>query len=394
MSSRPIAFVPHTQVARARRHEGPLSGLTFAVKDVFALRGHVSSAGHPAWARTHDAASRDAEVVERLLDAGADLIGVTIMDELAYSLAGQNPHHGTPVNPRAPQRLCGGSSCGSAAAVAACLCDFALGTDTGGSIRVPASFCGLLGLRPSHGAISADGVVPLAPSFDTVGFFARDAATFTRVADVLVGHGSPRPVRRVILASDAFARVTPAVRAVLENALEKLFTRLKLQPERVSVGSPNFAALRNAFRRLQGREVWTTHGAWVTRVKPAFSAPVDARFRMARELFESGEGMHEDQTLRARVSAELSVLLTEGTLLCMPVAPGVAPRLDETGPELEAFRAATLELTSLASLTGVPQLVIPAREHEGAPVGLSFVSARGSDAWLCGLSRMLSEALA
>jgi amidase len=394
MTKTPVAFVPHTQVARPRRGEGVLSGLTFAAKDLFDIRGHAASAGHPAWAASHAAAERDAPLVSALLRAGADLVGVTIMDELAYSLAGRNPHFGTPQNPRAPQRLCGGSSCGSAAAVAACLCDFALGTDTGGSLRVPASFCGLFTMRPSHGRVTNEGVVPLAPSFDTAGFLARDAATFGRVAGLMFGaQGSPVLPRRVLVARDFFARAEPGVRALLENALAQALDRLGLGAERIDVARPGPEALRTAFRRLQGREVWATHGPWVTRVAPDFSPPVRERFAMARALHESGEGQALDEALRAGLRDDLDRLLEPEVVLCLPTVPGIAPRLDDSGPQLEAARAATLELTSLASLTGVPQLVLPAGEHQGAPVGLSFMSACGSDAWLGGLAGSLHDAL-
>ena len=396
MTLSPVAFVPHTQVARASRAHGPLSGLSFAAKDVFAVRDHRSSAGHPAWEHTHEAALHDAPLVAELLDAGAGLLGVTILDELAYSLAGQNPHYGTPLNPRAPQRLCGGSSCGSAAAVAACLCDFALGTDTGGSVRVPASFCQLFGLRPSHGRLSLEGVVPLAPSFDTAGFLARDAKTFERVAGVLLGPAqNTRPVR-VLVAEDAFLRCEPEVRTQLHSALHRASHALELSLEPVTLTSNEFGfdTLRTAFRRLQAREVWATHGAWVTRETPDFSSPVAERFAMARALFDSGEGDAEDSAVRAALRHKLDAMLTPHVLLCLPAAPGIAPRVDESGPALEAFRAATLELTSPASLAGVPQLVVPARELSGAPLGLSFMAERGADAWLAALSGLLADALA
>jgi amidase len=277
--------------------------------------------------------------------------------------------------------------------VAACLCDFALGTDTGGSLRVPASFCGLFTLRPTHGRVSSEGVVPLAPSFDTVGFLARDAATFERVGALLFGPPAETKPRRVLVADDAFARAEPAARALLEAALQQLLDKLGLRAERIDVARPGLEALRTAFRRLQGREVWATHGAWVTRTAPDFSPAVRERFAMARALFESGEGKADDEALRATLRADLDRMLEPGVLLCMPPAPGVAPRLDESGPQLEAARAATLELTSIASLSGVPQLVVPARELSGAPLGLSFVAARGSDAWLAGLAGSLSEAV-
>ena len=392
MTSSSIAFVPGARVVRARRAEGPLSGLTFSIKDVFDVRGHCPSAGHPDYARLRKPAEHDAPVVSQLLEAGADLVGVTILDEFAFSLTGQNPHYGTPENPRASARLCGGSSCGSAAAVAACLSDFALGTDTGGSIRVPASFCGLFGFRPSHGRISAEGVVPLAPSFDTVGFLARDAHTFEQVSGVLLGT-SAAPIGRVLIADDALALCDAGVAEVLSELVSRIASTLSLSQQHIKLAPAGFAPLRTAFRRLQGREVWATHGAWLETHKPTLSPPIAERFGQARELFESGEGAREDREVVSELCGRLQELLGPSDLLFLPPAPGVAPRIDDSEKSLADFRARTLELTSFASLTGAPQLVIPARELEGAPLGFSFAALPGQDAWLAGLTATLDRAL-
>jgi amidase len=395
MASPQIAFVPETRVARARLADGPLSGLSFAAKDVFAIRGHVSSAGHPDWARTHAPAERNAALVEQLLEEGAHLLGVTILDELAYGLTGENPHYGTPENPRAQGRLCGGSSCGSAAAVAAAMCDFAIGTDTAGSLRVPAALCGLFGLRPSHGMLSTAGVVPLAPSFDTVGFLARDAPTFGLVAGALLGHVGSHAVEHVLIAEDALAICDAGVPELLDHFGERALKAFGASAERICVAPEGFDTLRMAFRRLQAREVWRVHGAWVTQTAPHFSAAVQARFDYARELAESAdEQLEADLALRETVRTRLRAWLTPGTLLLLPPAPCVAPAIGASVAELEAFRARTLELTALASLSGSPQLVVPARELAGAPLGISFLAAEGSDAWLAQLASPLDRALA
>lgn len=399
MASQTVAFVPGVQVARARLGEGPLSGLTFAAKDVFSVRGHRSSAGHPQFASSHPPAEADSPVVARLREAGADLLGVTVLDELAYSLVGQNPHYGTPVNPRAPGHVCGGSSCGSAAAVAGCLCDFALGTDTAGSVRVPASFCGLFGLRPSHGAISTEGVVPLAPSFDTVGFFARDPHVFENVASVLLAdlgpalgsHPEPRtashaPITRVLIADDALALCDAGVTELLDHLLLRACSLLSLPVERVKLAPDGFAPLVAAQRRLSSREVYRAHRAWLDSVHPTFSPAIQQRFDSARELYESGESAQEDAQVRAALRDQLRELLTPGTLLFMPPTASVAPRLDASDEALARFRAQTLSLTCVASLAGVPQLVVPARELSGAPLGLSFLAAEGMDSWLVGMA--------
>lgn len=390
MVGQAVAFVPGVQVARARLGEGPLSGLTFAAKDVFAVRGHRSSAGHPDFARSQQPAVADAHAVARLLEAGADLLGVTVLDELAYSLVGQNVHYGTPVNPRAPGRVCGGSSCGSAAAVAACLCDFALGTDTAGSVRVPASFCGLFGLRPSHGAISAEGVLPLAPGFDTVGFFARDPHTFEGVAKVLLPSPQDQapatqpqvPVTRVLIADDALALCDAGVPELLEHLLLRACSLLSVPVERVKLAPDGFAPLLTALRRLQGREVYATHRHWLESARPKLSPAIQQRFAQARASYESDEGIEEDCAVRSALREQLRELLTPGTLLFMPPTASVAPRLDASEEALERFRGETLPLTCIASLSGFPQMVVPARELEGAPLGLSFLAAQGSDRWL------------
>ncbi|MET0341163.1 MAG: amidase [Polyangiales bacterium] len=394
MASPQFAFVPKTRIARPRLSEGVLSGLTFAVKDSFDIRGHRSSAGHPAWARTHEPARRDAPVVAQLLRAGADLVGVTILDELAYSLSGENPHYGTPQNPRADGRLCGGSSCGSAAAVAAWLCDFAIGTDTAGSVRVPASYCGLFGLRPTHGAISLDGVVPLAPSFDTVGLLARDARTFGHVASELLGPAAPQDVARVIVAEDALALCDAGVAETLLDQLERALELLGLPIAWQQLAPEGFERLRVAQQRISAREAWHTHGPWIGAQRPDFSPPIAARFERARALAESDEGRDDDEALRAALRARLASWLTPGTLLFLPPAPGIAPRLDASGADLEQHRTRVLELTCVASLTGLPQLVVPVHHLVGAPLGLSFVAASGSDAWLAQLAAALDGALA
>src|SRR5512145_1881018 len=201
-------FVPGPAVRIAGAPAGPLAGLTFAAKDLFDVAGYPTGGGNPDWARQNPMPTRHAWAVQRLLDAGATLIGKTITDEVSLGILGENAFEGTPLNPRAPEHVPGGSSSGSAAAVAAGLCDTALGTDTGGSVRVPASFCGLYGIRPTHGRLDLAGMLPQAPSSDTAGWFARDAGTFARVSAVLLGEPIPASLpTRLVVAVDAFGVV-------------------------------------------------------------------------------------------------------------------------------------------------------------------------------------------
>ena len=226
------AFCAHADVARDGSRRGVASGLSFALKDVFEVEGVSRCAGNPDWLRTHPAATRTAPAVARLLDAGASLRGLTITDELTLGLAGENFHYGTPTNPAAPDRVPGGSSCGSAAAVAGGLVDFALGTDTGGSVRVPASYCGIFGFRPTHGRVSNEGVVPLAPSCDTVGWFARDAKVLRTVGEILLDNlTEPTPIRKVLIVENLFRGMdlvaAQAIRAYLKDLLDGDFDRVR-----------------------------------------------------------------------------------------------------------------------------------------------------------------------
>src|SRR3954468_11048806 len=191
MSDSINAFVPGPRVRLDGTPGGPLSDLTFAAKDLFDVAGVPTGGGNHDWARANPLPTKHAWAVQTLLDAGAALIGKTITDEVSLGILGENAFDGTPLNSRAPDRVPGGSSSGSAAAVAAGLCDTAVGTDTGGSVRVPASFCGLYGIRPTHGRLDVTGMLPQAPTSDTTGWFARDAETFARVSSVLLGEQIP-----------------------------------------------------------------------------------------------------------------------------------------------------------------------------------------------------------
>ena len=201
------AFCLENHAALRGASEGPLAGLTFAAKDVFDIAGSRTGFGNPAWLESHPPATSTAPAVQLLLDAGADMVGKTVTDEITYSLSGQNAHYGTPLNSAAPGRIPGGSSSGSASAVAGGLVDFALGTDCGGSVRLPASYCGILGIRPSHGRISLEGVAPFTWSFDVAGWFARDADVFAKVGDVLLDEQFPAIPARLLYPQDAFGMV-------------------------------------------------------------------------------------------------------------------------------------------------------------------------------------------
>ena len=379
------AFVPGGAFEIAGAAQGPLKGLGFAAKDIYDIAGYVTGCGNPDWARSHGPAETTAPAVEALLAAGAALRGKTVTDELAYSLNGQNFHYGTPANVNAPGRIPGGSSSGSASAVAGNLVDFALGSDTGGSVRVPASYCGLYGLRPSHGRLALDGIMPLAPSFDTVGWFARDAAVLRLVGEVLFGAaagdaaaGNAAAPKRLLLAEDAFEAAAPAARAALAPLVERLEARLgKARRVRPGEEGGGLAAWMLRFRVLQAREIWATQGAWIEATRPAFGPEIAERFAWVQTISdaEAEAAKPEHEAFAARLAA----LVAGDALLCLPSAPGIAPRLDTPAEALVEHRGRALGLTCIAGLARLPQVSLPLARVEGCPLGLSLIGPAGSD---------------
>lgn len=383
------AFCADGRVERKGRADGPLAGTTFGVKDLFDVADVPTGAGSPDWLRSHPVPATDADVVAHLLAAGADLVGKTQTDELAWSLAGQNAHYGTPVNAAAPDRIPGGSSSGSAAATAAGLVDFAIGSDTGGSVRLPASFCGLYGIRPTWGRISKSGAVPLAPSYDTVGWFARDAALFARVGGVLLGKAPQMPpLTRLLVAADLFEAADGGIRTALAAGIARIADRLG-PPEPVVVAGDRLPAWRDAFRLVQSAEAWASHGDWIARTRPSFGPGVRERFAAAAALdpFEVEAARELRETVRDRMTA----LLPPGTVLLLPSAPGVAPRRDDEPAVFDALRAAALMLLCPAGHAGLPQVSLPLGTLGGLPVGLSLMGAPGSDEQLLALAEDLAR---
>lgn len=374
------AYVPGPLLTLEPTGEGPLGGLTFAIKDIFAVAGEVTGNGNPDWARTHEAAAETAPVIRALLAAGARSVGKTIMDEMAYSLSGQNHHYGSPVNPAAPGRISGGSSCGSAAAVAAGLCDFALGTDTGGSVRIPGSYCGLFGLRPTHGRVPLDGVQPLAPSFDTVGWFARDAVILRRVGALLIGGNETAGFARALIATDAFALIDPEARDVLEPVAERVAARLGRMERGRLFGTDRPTDWMECFRTIQANEIWHVHGEWIERVHPQFGPEIAPRFAWAATVSDAEAAAATE--VRHRIVRHLENLLAGDGVIVMPTAPGIAPRRDADADGLAHHRSRALTLTAAANLAGLPQVTIPAGTVDDCPLGLSLLGPKGSDARL------------
>ena len=385
------AFCKDTDAYLEGAADGPLADLTFAAKDILDVVGYVTGGGNPDWKATHEAAARTAWVVSVLVAAGATMVGKTITDEITRGIFGENAHYGTPLNPRAPGRVPGGSSSGSAAAVAGGLVDFALGSDTGGSVRVPSSFCGLYGLRPTHGRVPLDGILLQAPSYDTIGWFARDADLFARVGSVLLQSDiqAVRP-RSLVIAEDAFEVADQAVQEALRPAVDRIAslighcTTARLAPAQLR----DWSAQQQI---LQGREAWETARDWIDRVNPRFSFEVAERYRLASAISDA-------EVEAARISRQviikcMTALLADGTVICLPTTPTPAPLRGERLSTRDVLRPRISTLTCIAGTTGTPQINLPLAEVAGLPVGLSLLGARDSDAMLIAFARELADTL-
>lgn len=363
---------------------GVLSGLRFAVKDLYDVAGTRTGAGNPV--RLADAAvsTQHAATVKALVDAGAELVGKTVTDELALSLSGTNIHYGTPINPVAADRVPGGSSSGSVSAVASGLIDFSLGTDTGGSTRVPASYCGVFGLRATYGRLSREGVFLLAPSFCSIGVFSRDAEILSKVWAVLADASAiaeERPARRakqLLLSRELFALADPdALPALLAAAVEfAIATGLPLATAPPGAVGESMELL-STFRVIQLYEAWQLHGSWVSAHHEALGWGIAARFDAASAV--DAESVAVARERRVSFQAEFALLLGADTYLLQPAASGAAPLIDLNSKEKDDLRLRTMQLTAPAGLCGSPVMSMPLASVNGLPVGLGLVGLPGDD---------------
>jgi len=383
------AFVPGPRTQRAGAAEGPLAGLTFAVKDLYDTAGDVTGYGNPDWARTHAPATQDAAVVMALLDAGARLVGKTKTVELAYGLTGENVWHGTPINPAAPDRFPGGSSCGSAAAVAAGLCDIAMGSDTGGSVRIPASYCGIYGIRPSWGAVSLTGACPLGPAYDTAGWFAARASLLRRAGEVLLPPGHAEELGPLLKVQEPWVNADPATATALADAFGAVESVLGAALP-VQVAPEGLDTFYESFRCAQAVEAWASLGPWIEAIQPSFGPGVEERFRAAMMMDPAKAAA--GRAFRRAAQARLWGLLGGGAVMVYPTSPGPAPLLTATQAEQNGVRERSMGVTAIAGLCGLPEVTIPAGRVGGAPVGLSLVAGPGRDRALLALAERVAAA--
>ncbi len=374
---------------------GLLAGMSVAVKDLFALEGFRTGAGNAEWLAGSSLETTTAPAAAALLAAGAVIAGITRTDEFAYSLAGTNAHYGTPPNPKAPGRISGGSSSGSASAVSLGQATIGLGTDTGGSIRVPSAYQGLFGIRTTHGAVSTQGLLPLAPSFDTVGWMARDAATLAAVGHVLLPPHEPvAPLTGALFAPGLLALAEPDVARAVEDSLDAWAGTAVLPGlDWADLRTAELPAWLAAFQTVQGYEAWQQHGPWIGAHWSSLGADVAARFRTASRI-ERGEADDARDVLRAARQRIRAVV--GGGLLVLPSASSVAPLLSEASLDsaaIERVRRATMQLTCVAGIAGLPAVNLPLTTDAGLPCGVSIIGPAHRDAELLSLAVRLSGPL-
>lgn len=391
---------------------GSLSGETVAVKDLFALVGEPIGAGNPTFLAQGRPEPESAPAVQALLAAGAEITGVSQTDEFALSLAGTNGHYGTPPNPAAPGRIPGGSSNGSAAAVALGEVSVGLGTDTGGSIRVPAAYQGLWGIRPTHGLVPIAGVHPLAQSFDTVGWLTRTPQLLAAVAEVLV----PRPKKIVPSAPSALGGMgtTGSIPTVPKGPMvweaERPLGRLRTAPSLAELADSEVTEavqgpvarleqlngetaekllgpdpqtlehwLDEAFQPVQVFEAWANNGVWISQHWASMTPEVAARYALAAEV--TAEQAAAGRQLLGAAREAIRAWVADG-VLALPSAASVAPTVEDaqTGSEAAArVRRRNLLLNCVAGISGLPAVNVPATTASGLPAGLSLIGPAGSD---------------
>lgn len=391
------AYMPYPFVPLQHAEKGSLSGLSFTAKDMFDAAGYPTSAGSPTMLALSGIKTESSPLIEKLLSAGARFDGKTVTDELAFSLIGKSIHFGTPMNGAAPDRLAGGSSSGAASAVSSGLCDIGLATDSGGSVRGPASECGLYGIRPTHGRLSLERCAPLCPAFDTAGFMTKTFETFARTAEVLFDDGKERhfddfddfkgrltdgreasPVKpeAILLPKDILGKFGDDAMTALKPAFD-LIADLFGEPKSEKASLLGLKKTLAAYQRLQGQGIWAVWGEWIEKYNPSFAPDVAARFAFARSMAD--EDLTADEVVHAVVKAHIEKLLGKGAVMVLPTLPGPAPLRTAEEKTLAKFRTMASLSFAVGGLAGVPWLTIPLGKMAGAPVGLSLIGAEGSD---------------
>lgn len=345
---------------------GPLKGETVAVKDVFAVAGQSIGAGNPAWLADAKTEPGHAAAVAELLAAGANVVGIAHTDEFAYSLDGTNTHYGTPPSRAGRDRISGGSSSGSASAVAWDLASIGLGTDTGGSIRIPAAYQGLYSLRSTYNVISRSGVLPLAPSFDAIGWLTRDSHTLSAVGDVLLPSAEPNDAYRLVVVPELLELADREVADAVGQFANTHGAAQRNWPG-ISVDELGDFVLVQAF------EAWRELGPWLTDRLDTLGPGIRSRFEMAARVRSEDAAVARDVLVAVKVRL-LDWLADD--ILVLPAAPSVAPRF---GEDSYRTRVQVQRLSVIAGIAGLPALTVPVATRSGLNAGVCLLAAPGRD---------------
>ena len=369
-------FMPHSPKKDISTNNiGLLKNLKFVLKDMCEIKGLKTSCGNPDFYNLCKPASKHASFLLNILNEGAILKGITICDEFFYSVIGENSHYGTPKNLNAPNCVPGGSSSGSAAAMTSNKYDFSIGSDTGGSVRVPASFCGLLGIRPTHGRIISDGVYPMAPSFDTIGWFANNIEIFQNIGIVLLNkvEASCISFNRYVVAEDLLELAEKDIQNQFNTYLSKFLPNLKT----VRLSKFDKADIANNFRILQSGEINQFVIPWIKDNKPKISQEINNRIEMASKI--TLDEIYAAKRFREALILEINNSLPEGDIALFPTTPFSAPKCGQTDEALGSDRKKIMEMTSIAGMTSRPQISVPKFKGKTGPVGIAILGWVNSD---------------
>lgn len=371
------AFVRANHIALKGLDRGRLRGLTFAAKDVFKILGSTYGNGHPDWLRTNPPDDFTSGTITKLLEEGADLVGKTVCDELCFSISGENWNYGSPLNPLDLTRFAGGSSSGSAVAVSSGLADFAIGSDCLGSVRVPASYTGVLGMRPSYARVPNDGEAPYCKSMDVLGYMSACPETFHRVSEVLLGEDqTPIKYRRLLVAQDFFDLVDESLQEPVRLALDHLKAGFeKADSERLF--EDRIDDWVKTFRTVQGYEVWESYGSWINKYRPPLSRGPKERLAWASTLTlqEYRNALEE----REEIIRSIHEIVSNDTILCIPTTCSMPPFKNDTAERINDIRMKSSKFLAISPLSNTPHLTLPLVWDEGVSLGISLIGAAGSD---------------
>ena len=369
-------LMPHSPINPIiESYNGRLKNLKFVLKDMCDIKNIKTSCGNPDFYKACEPAKKHAEFLSNILSEGAILEGITICDEFFYSVIGENSHYGTPKNLNAPNCVPGGSSSGSAAALTTDLFDFSIGSDTGGSVRVPASFCGLLGIRPTHGRIKSNGVYPMAPSFDTIGWFSNNIKTFQKIGEVLLDKNKNENItfNQFVIAEDLLELVDTDIKNQFDSYYKELHPNIK----HIRLSKFSKSEIADNFRILQAGEIKEHVIPWIEKNKPKISLEINSRIEMASEILPLE--IDAAKTFRQEIISEINNSLPEGDIAIFPTTPFSAPKCGQSDQDLGSDRKKIMEMTSIAGMTSRPQISIPKFKGKTGPVGISILGWQNSD---------------